>query len=259
MSAANYNAAGQVAISGGTNPALEESKTNTTITRDPFQNFLFQLLGQQAQNQQAYVPDYTKAALENFTSNPAAAANYFPQLAQPLIQALRPAQLQEQADLQNLFRSAGGTQDTPMQSGAFAQSARQLLGDQANRTQQVIAEQYVPLTNQISTNMTNAIRAGLEFPQANTNVLRTLAPLAGSISPISTQVEGVKGSSNATAGSSGYATAAPTSSGVGFLNTPYSNPSDPYGYIPLTIAASKGAYNGYGYLGQNVNGNNYNG
>jgi hypothetical protein len=206
-SPANYNAAGQIAITGGTNPALDESKTNTTITRDPFQEFLFNLLGQQAQNSDAYVPDYTKTALQNFTQNPAgSAAQFFPALAAPLMSALRPTEDRETAQLENMFRSAGGTGDTPMQSGAFANEARLLIGDQAQRREQTLANTYIPLTNQISQNTTNAINSGLQFPQANTNVLRSLAPLAGSINPLSTQVEGIKGSSNATPASSGYAT-----------------------------------------------------
>lgn len=223
-SPSNYNAAGQIQISGGTSPYIDESKTNTTITRDPFQEFLFSLLGAQAQNEQAYVPEYTQEALANFTANPAtAAAQYFPSLAAPLVSALRPQFDQEQSDLKSLFRSAGGTEDTPLQSGAFAQSARQLINDQGNRTQQLLAQNYVPLTNQISGNINNAINAGLNFPQANTAVLRSLAPLAGSISPLSTQVEAIKGGSNAQTGGN-YA----AGTNNNYLAAPFFNPANPY-------------------------------
>jgi hypothetical protein len=218
-SPAGSNAAGSVSVAGGTNPSLQENKQNTagttssSITRDPFQEFLFNLIGQQAQSSGSYVPQYTQDALANFTANPASsAAQFFPALAQPLMAALRPTEDRETAQLQNMFRTAGGTGDTPMQSGAFANEARLLIGDQANRRQQTLAQNYIPLTNQISGNINNAIQAGLQFPQANTAALKTIAPLAASIQPNATstnsnqQVEGVNAGSNgvpSTASSSG--------------------------------------------------------
>jgi len=194
MSTADKNAAGQVKISGGSAPYLSESKQNVTGTRDPFQEMLLNMLGGQFAKG-ANVPGFTMGALEAFTKNPSAAAEYFPQLAKPLLSALRPTEDREVSQLTDMFRKAGidaGAQ----QSGAFAQAGRQLIGDQANRRQETLAKSYIPLTGQLSDNMSNNIRAGLSLPSAISAGWNVPAQLASSLHPLSTQTENISGGSS---------------------------------------------------------------
>lgn len=216
---ANVNNAGAINVTGGTDPFLQESKTNESITRDPFQQLLFGLIAGNLQQTNPSVSPTTTAALESFTQNPALAADYFPQLAEPLLAALRPAEDREVTQLTDLFRKAGGTGGGAIQGSAYTSEARKLIGDQAQRRQQVLAQNYVPLTGQLSDNLTNAIKLGLSLPDANTAAIRSIAPLAGSISPLATQIDKVQGGS-----SSNAAGALAGGSGSNFLNSPFSVP-----------------------------------
>jgi len=188
---ASQNIAGQISLFGP-NPQLNEAKQATESTRDPFQAMLLNMLMRQFQESPATVPGFTMGALEQFTKNPSLAAEYFPQLAKPLLSALQPQEEREITQLTDMFRKAG-IEGGAQQSGAFAQSGRQLIGDQANRRQEVLAKNYIPLTSQLSENMTNNIRAGLNLPGAKAAGWQIPAGLAGSLGPIGSRTESIQG------------------------------------------------------------------
>ena len=178
-----------VTINAG--PAVATGNRSTTQNvADPMQKMLMDMILKQSSSTGA-IPPQTLAALQKFTANPSAAAEYFPQLAAPLLSSLRPSEEREVTDLTDMFRKAGGTSNGAMQSGAFAQAGRQLIGDQAGRRQEMLAKNYVPLTDQLSGNMTNAIGLGLKVPQATSEMLKPLAGLVGSLNPKSTSTESV--------------------------------------------------------------------
>lgn len=166
----------------GQNVELGSTQQRTNIVKDPWQDFLMNTILQGSQG--SFVPEYTQQALEQFTKNPALAANFFPQLAAPLLEANRAAQDVQTRNTMDMFRKAGGTTGGTLQSGAFAQAGRQLAGDFARQDQEVLAKAYTPLTAQLSENMTNAIRAGLAFPQAQNTAISNLIPLATSLRPL---------------------------------------------------------------------------
>jgi len=241
MSTANKNAAGQIAISGGSAPYLSESKSNVTGTRDPFQELLLNMLGGQF-SKGANVPGFTMGALEAFTKNPSAAAEYFPQLAKPLLSALRPTEDREVTQLTDMFRKAG-IEGGAQQSGAFAQAGRQLIGDQANRRQETLAKSYIPLTEQLSTNMRGNIDAGLRLPQAISAGWAVPAQLASSLRPLSQQTESVEGGSSDKRGvsaPSGYNSMAE----MPWMTTPYAAPAATPWVDPLANRKLPG-YNPY--------------
>ena len=240
-SPSNYNAAGQIAIAGGSAPYLSESKSNVTGTRDPFQALLLNMLGGQFAKG-ANVPGYTMGALEAFTKNPSAAAEYFPLLAKPLLSALRPSEDREVSQLNDMFRKVG-IEGGAQQSGAFAQAGRQLIGDQANRRQETLAKNYVPLTAQLSNNMSDNIRAGLSLPQAISAGWQVPAQLASTLRPLSTQTEAVEGGSSDKRGvtpSSGYNSMAQ----MPWMTTPYVPPPSTPWVDPLADRKLPG-YNPY--------------
>jgi hypothetical protein len=173
-------------MQGGTGTTGESLTTNTP---DPWRDQFLKLIAGQLGTGGGAIPGYTLGALENFTSNPSAAAEYFPQLAEPLLNSLKPAEERETTQLTDLFRKAGGTANSSMQNGSFAQAGRQLIGDQANRRQELLAKQYVPLTSQLSENMTNAIKMGLNVPGATADTTRILASLATGLQPLSTHTQ----------------------------------------------------------------------
>jgi len=239
-SPSNYNAAGQIAISGGSAPYLSEKKENQTATRDPFQALLLNMLGGQF-NKGANVPGYTTAALEAFTKNPSAAAEYFPQLAKPLLSALKPSEDREVTQLNDMFRKVG-IEGGAQQSGAFAQAGRQLIGDQANRRQETLAKSYIPLTGQLSANMSDNIRAGLSLPQAISAGWQVPAQLASTLRPLSTQTEAVEGGSSDKRGTttSGYNSMAQ----MPWMTSPYVPPPSTPWVDPLADRKLPG-YNPY--------------
>jgi len=172
------------------------NRSDTSSVQDPFQKLLLSMLMKQFQENPASVPGFTMGALENFTKNPSAAAEYFPQLAKPLLSALKPTEDREVTQLTDMFRKAG-IEGGAQQSGAFAQSGRQLIGDQANRRQETLAKSYIPLTQQLSENMRGNIQAGLDVPKAISAGWQVPAALAGGLAPLSTT------STSASAGSGG--------------------------------------------------------
>jgi hypothetical protein len=161
------------------------SRTVTQNTPNPMQDLLMKTILQQG-GTMGKIPEYTMQALQNFTENPSAAAEYFPDLAKPLLSSLKPAEDAEVTQLTDMFRKAGGTSNGAMQSGAFAQAGRQLIGDQANRRQEMLAKNYTSLTDQLSGNMNNAIKAGLQVPGATADYTKTLAGLATGLDPLQT-------------------------------------------------------------------------
>lgn len=167
----------------------QTGETLVTNKPDPFREFLLSLIGSQATTTKGQIPDYTLASLQNFTQNPSAAAEYFPELARPLLASLRPAEDREMQTFNDMFRKAGGTANSAMQSGAYLNEARSLIGDQANRREQLLAKEYGDLTGQLSQNMTNNIRAGLAVPDAQAATYRNLIPLATGISPLETRTQ----------------------------------------------------------------------
>lgn len=187
-SSQDFTSGGPFDISAsGAQVNLGDTQQRTNVTKDPWQDFLYNTI--LSKNQDAYVPKYTKDALQNFTENPAVAAGYFPQLAQPLLAAARRGEAVQQTDLTDMFRKAGGVGGGSLQSGAFAQAARNLIADQGVNEQNLLASQYAPLTAQLSNNVNNAITAGLKFPQANNTAISNLIPLVTSLRPVSTSTE----------------------------------------------------------------------
>ena len=167
------------------------SRSTTLSTPDPFRDFLLNTILQQT-SKTGEIPQFTLDQLQNFTQNPGfvgdIAGQQFQQIIAPLLQSLEGVNKQEQQGLSDLFRKAGiGTQ----QSGAFAQAGRQLVGDQANRANQLLASNFVPLTGQLSQNVTNAINSGLAVPGATADATRNLVGALGSIAPLQTTTESI--------------------------------------------------------------------
>ena len=164
------------------------SRSTTTTKPNPSQQALIDYILSQVQGSQARVPGFTTAALQKITQQPSVTPEQFEGIAQPLRESLRPGELQETKDLTDLFRKAGAGS---LQSGAFASSARRLVGDQASRRNQLLAANYIPLTQQLSNNVLNAIRLGLALPEAETSALRFPTTLASSLAPLSTKSESI--------------------------------------------------------------------
>ena len=177
-------------LPGGTVTQAPGSESRSTAyTYDPFQRFLAQLLSGRLQSSGGSVSPTVMAGIENMITNPGgvgdiAGAN-FEKIAAPLVNSLIPQEKREVSGLQDIFRKAGVGS---MQSGAFAQAGRQLIGDQAGRRNQLLASNYIPLSGQISNNVLDAIRSGINVPQAN---VASLAGLASAFSkPINTYETG---------------------------------------------------------------------
>lgn len=166
-------------------------RQTTTNTADPWRDFLLNMVSQSYSGPSGQIPGYTMGALENFTNNPAAAAAYFPQLAAPLLEANHAAQGQQTTALTDLFRKAGGTSASPLRSGAFAQAGQNLASDFARQDQETLAKAYTPLTQQLSDNMNNAIKAGISVPQATSESLKPLVGSLSSLLPLQTSTEGI--------------------------------------------------------------------
>lgn len=184
---------GQQYVSGNapTGPAGTgtSGETLTTNTPDPFRELLLNLISSQATSTSGQVPASTLASIEALTKNPAIAAEFFPQLAKPLLASLAPTEGREVTQLNDLFRKAGGTGAGALQSGAYAQAGRQLIGDQAGRRQELLAKNYIPLTSQLSENTIAAQKAGLQVPEANAATYRNLVPLVTGLQPLSTRTQ----------------------------------------------------------------------
>lgn len=160
---------------------------------DPWREFLLKTIMSRSTGTTGQIPEYTMGALENLTRNPAsAAAEFFPQMARPLLEANRVSQDRQTSALTDLFRKAGGTDNAPMQSGSFAQAGRQLVGDFARQDQEILAKNYIPLTAQISENINNAIGRGLAVPQATSESLKPLVGSIASLQPLSTMTEKIQ-------------------------------------------------------------------
>lgn len=168
-------------------PGSEARSTNYTY--DPFQKFLASLLAGRLTSSGGSVSPTVTAGIENMITNPGgvgdiAGAN-FEKISAPLVNSLIPQEKRETSQLKDLFRKAGVGS---MQSGAFAQAGRDLVGDQASRRNQLLASNYVPLSGQLSGNVLDAIRSGINVPQAN---VASLAGLASAFSkPINTYETG---------------------------------------------------------------------
>ena len=172
--------------------------TSTTQNKyDPaINNFIMGLLGQSAQNMQNFnVPGYTMDALQNITANPGMtgdiAGAQFGQIAAPLLQQQQNAFKIQQGNLSDMFRKAGmGTQ----QSGAFAQAARQLVGDQGQQQQQLLASNYMPLLGEANKTVFGGINAGLAVPGAQAAGQSSLSNLLATLynKPTSTTTSGTQ-------------------------------------------------------------------
>ena len=165
------------------------SETYTTNTPDPWRKFLENYISQTIKSGSGQIPEQTMKALQNFTANPVASAEFFPKLAQPLLEANHVSQ-DRQLDMYNdEIRKAGGTANGVMQSGAYAQGLRSLAGDFGRQDQEILAKNYVPLTSQISENQINAIKAGLSVPSATADTYKSIAPLITQLNPLATRVQ----------------------------------------------------------------------
>jgi len=143
----------------------------------------------------------TLGAIESLLQNPGQtgdiAGQQFGQISRSLLQSLEGVNKQEQQGLSDLFRKAGvGTQ----QSGAFAQAARQLVGDQGNRANQLLASNYVPLLNSATQARLGSINAGLAVPAAQSagqqglnQILNTLVDKPTNVNTTTTQQQLVGG------------------------------------------------------------------
>lgn len=181
-------------------------RSTTSTTADPFQRFLANFILNQVQSPQAQVPGFTTEALQKITQQPSVTPENFESIAGPLRESLRPGEQRETRDLTDLFRKAGAGS---LQSGAFASSARRLVGDQASRRNQLLAANYIPLTQQLSSNTLNAIRLGLGLPEAQTGALKFPTTLAASLAPLSQTSESIGVSPAPGVGGSGT-TSSPT-------------------------------------------------
>ena len=176
-----------VGLTAGNSVGTGERST-TTNTMDPFQRLLYEQILNSVQGPQGQVQQYTKDALQRTTENPAVSAGFFNELAQPLVQSLDPFFKQQGRNQDDAFRRAGaGT----FQSGAFANAKNALAGQQQNQVQQLLAQNYVPLTGQLANTQMEAINAGLRLPEAENTTARTLSPLAASIKPASSTTEAI--------------------------------------------------------------------
>jgi hypothetical protein len=167
---------------GGTGTSGEQLVSNTP---DPFRELLLGLIQSQATSTQGQVPASTLQSIEQLTKNPAMAAEYFPQLAKPLLEANRVSQDRQTQGFTDTLRKLG-VGGGAMQSGAAVQGARQLAGDFARQDQEILAKNYVPLTSQLSENTIAAQKAGLAVPEAQAATYRNLVPLATGLSPLKT-------------------------------------------------------------------------
>lgn len=168
------------AFSDSAGPAMD-TKT-TQFTYDPTQQFIYNYLRSQlGAGQGAVSPDVT-AGISRMINNPGAvgdiAGQQFQDISQPLIQAQQGLYKQEQNSLRDILRKNGA-----LQSGASAYETSRLLENQGNRTSQMLAANYIPLTKQISNNVLGGIDAGVRVPQSN---LGSLAAILGSMKPTST-------------------------------------------------------------------------
>jgi hypothetical protein len=170
------------ALNGGTGSSGE---TLTTNTPDPFRELLLGLIQSQAASTSGQVPASTMQSIEQLTKNPAVAAEYFPQLAKPLLEANRVSQERQTTGFTDTLRKLG-VGGGAMQSGAAVQGARQLAGDFARQDQEILAKNYVPLTSQLSENTIAAQKAGLAVPEAQAATYRNLVPLATGLQPLKT-------------------------------------------------------------------------
>ena len=210
---------------GTVNPMTATLPSTSTTTRqfDPgIAAFINNLLGRVGGSTDYNVPEYTKSALESFVRTPRApremvdpsgawdlAGQQFSKISAPLLREQAEGQkLQNQATM-DMFRKAGmGT----MQSGAFAQAARQQAADQGRAQERIIAGNYIPLmgeatktaglTNEAIASMNQAERAidqsrlagittGLGLPGAEMagqqNLTQILSTLYQSPTKITTQ------------------------------------------------------------------------
>lgn len=164
------------------------SRQTTSITPDPFREFLTQLLGETLNTGRGEIPEFTLNRLREFTANPAVTPENFSSIAAPLLNQLRPSEQLEQRDLQDLFRKQGVGS---LQSGAFAKEASGLVGRQAQRREQTLANAFLPISSLLSQNTSNAIRLGLGVPEATSQQTRSLAGILGALEPLSRTTEGI--------------------------------------------------------------------
>lgn len=169
-------------------PALDPSiKTSTTkYEYDPTQQFINQLIGKAYSSGSGTVSPTVTAGIDQMITQPGAvgdiAGSNFAAIAQPLLQQQQEGFKIQNQNMSDMFRKAGvGTQ----QSGAFAQSVRQLAGDQGRQQQALLASNYIPLAGQISNNMLGGINAGLKVPDANMGSLAAILSAYGR-TPLST-------------------------------------------------------------------------
>lgn len=166
-------------------PMIANLGSDSTTKRkyDPaFEQFMAGIFGRMnnGQAQNFNVQDYTMDALRNLTTNPGGvgdvAGQQFGQIAAPLLQQQQNAFKTQQGNLSDMFRKAGmGTQ----QSGAFAQAARQLVNDQGQQQQQIIASNYMPLLQNATNTQMGAINAGLNVPGAQAAGQNSLNQILG--------------------------------------------------------------------------------
>jgi len=188
--------------------ALKTGAENTTVNRtyDPTQQFISNYLQQLYASGGAKVSDETTAGINGLIQNPGAtgdiAGQQFQQISKPLVDSLQEGYRTEQNSLRDIMRKNGA-----LQSGASAFETRRLIENQGNRTNQVLASNYVPLVNQLNSNVQAGVNAGVHAPQANTSSLAGILSAYGS-SPTSTTSSGITAG---TALSNGTQSGAPTS------------------------------------------------
>jgi len=127
-------------------PFTTDALRNSTATPAPVNPATQQALSRITSNP-SFIDDSTSQAIQRLTTNPATPFNQFQALVDPLLASLRPGEERGQRDLQDLFRKSGAGS---LKSGAFATSARELIGEQGSRRNQLLAANFLPISQQLS-------------------------------------------------------------------------------------------------------------
>lgn len=182
---------------GTVNPmtAILPSTSTTSRQYDPgIQQFINSLLGRAA-GTDYNVPEYTKSALENITLNPGSTGNIagqqMGQIISPLLREQAEAQKLQNQGTMDMFRKAGAGS---LQSGAFAQAARQQAADQGRAQERIISANYIPLLSEANKTVMGGITAGLGMPGAEAAGQQSLNQILSTLyqSPTRTTTQGAQ-------------------------------------------------------------------
>lgn len=184
-------------------PALDPSikQSTTSYNYDPTAQFISKLIGDKYASGQGTVAPEVMGGINQLITNPGAigdiAGKQFADISKPLVDAAQYGYKNEQNTLRDTLRKNGA-----LQSGASAYETRRLLENQGNRTNQMLAASYIPLTQQLSNNVIGGVGAGLKVPGANMDSLASILAAYGRM-PLSqsTTQTGESGSGTLSSGS----------------------------------------------------------